>query len=145
MNTGRQLVEKITVSPQVIDVYKLVFPEIFLDQENSSIELMNGIAGNDSEWFGIYDKGSVVAFCTIARIQSYVILYNVGVLYEYRNKGYGSELIRYIIDNNDFDNISLFVKKSNHRAIKLYRKYNFEYTDEIFQPPFGYICMVRIA
>ena len=137
----------ITITDELIRLFESIFPEVFVtitnDNKNSKSELMNGIAGNQSHWFGIKDNNKIIAFCTIAHIQNYIILYNVGVDSKYRNKEYGSKMIKYIINNFGLEKICLFVKKTNRPAIKLYRKFYFEYADNAFQPPAGYICMVR--
>ncbi len=52
---------------------------------------------------------------------------DVFVKEEYRNKGYASELMGYLIDNNkDIENIVLEVREDNIAAINLYKKFNFK-------------------
>lgn len=54
---------------------------------------------------------------------------NIAVKEECWNKGIGSALIEYAIDNaieHNCENISLEVKESNEQAIHLYKKYGFE-------------------
>lgn len=48
---------------------------------------------------------------------------------EYRNKGYASKLVDYVIKQN-FENITLEVNKKNVPAINLYKKFNFEIVAE---------------
>ncbi|MBE6152138.1 MAG: ribosomal-protein-alanine N-acetyltransferase [Firmicutes bacterium] len=64
---------------------------------------------------------------------SYSIIYdkaeinNIYVLKEYRNKGYASKLLEYLIDVCKVcENITLEVRKDNINAIKLYKKYGFK-------------------
>ena len=45
---------------------------------------------------------------------------------EYRKNNIGYELIKYMIDNNEFDNITLEVNVNNDCAINLYKKHGFE-------------------
>lgn len=48
------------------------------------------------------------------------------VLEEYRKKGIGYQLIDYIINNHNFDNITLEVNEFNTKAINLYNKLGFK-------------------
>ena len=137
---------KLDVNLQLVELFKLVFPEVIenksLDQK-STIELMNGIFGANSQWFGLKDQDNIIAFCTVGRTPNHAIIFNFGVLKQYRNKGYGFKLMEHIIDKFKSTNICLFVNKTNRIAIWLYRKFHFEYTDTAFQSPLGQICMIR--
>ncbi|MTI71788.1 MAG: GNAT family N-acetyltransferase [Firmicutes bacterium] len=59
-----------------------------------------------------------------------VVIYGVGILPEYRNKGYGKEFIKRVIDNFDNDkDIILEVNSKNNAAIKVYEKCGFNKTN----------------
>jgi ribosomal protein S18 acetylase RimI-like enzyme len=126
----------------LFDLYKNIFQEVVADwsEYNDSI---NGIFGNEAQWFGLKQNDQIIAFCTIGLINDVVFLYNVGVDPLYRRKGHGFSLIKNIINKFGNKDIYLFVKKNNRQAIQLYRKFNFEYIDNAYVPPDGQICFVH--
>ena len=68
------------------------------------------------------DKGLIVYSKIYNRIEiDYIIVDR-----KYRNKGIGTKLLKFIIDNNDIDNITLEVRNSNNQAIKFYEHNGFK-------------------
>lgn len=136
-------VKSLIVDRQLIEMYKDIFPEIAKQSLNECDlkNAMNGIFKDQAQWFGIKINDQIVAFCTIGFYDQKVILYNVGVQSNYRRQGYGSQLICEIINQYPSKEIFLFVEKNNRPAINLYRKFNFEYIDMVFQSPPGQICL----
>lgn len=53
-------------------------------------------------------------------------LINIVVKEEYQNKGIGSQLLEFVINNESYDKIMLEVRETNLNAIHLYEKYNFK-------------------
>ncbi len=157
-NSNEICFQKIDLNWAFIDIYKGFFPDICPhsghDQNFSAwTDIMNGPYGSNAVWYGMfsqagepYDWSHLLAFCTVgAKTGSSVqILYNFAVLSDYQRMGYGSQLLNFIIGQLDADkNIYLFVKKDNRGALRLYRKFYFEFDDQSFLPPAGEICLVR--
>jgi ribosomal protein S18 acetylase RimI-like enzyme len=140
---------RLQITKHLIDLYKDIFPEVLascpddLGDPNHLIEQMNGLYENKAIWYGIINNNQIVGFCTVGLNGNHVHLYNVGIREEYRSKGYGTALMRSIIESYGSKNIFLFVRKNNRAAIKLYRKFGFEYVDNAYVPPKGEICYAR--
>ncbi len=134
---------KIQLNESVIKLYLEIYPEMIKD-EKPNYEKINGIFGNTAQWYALIDKDYIYALCTIGIIPNYTILYNVGVDPLYRNKGLGYVLMESIVSLYGNTNIVLFVKKNNRKAISLYRKVGFEFTDTLFVPDKEELCYIRI-
>jgi diamine N-acetyltransferase len=61
--------------------------------------------------------------------RKYIVIDNIVVDENYRNKGYGEKLLNYIIEyakNENYNDIMLYVYRFNENAIKLYEKKGFK-------------------
>jgi len=72
------------------------------------------------------DNNKILGFIDYSKMYENMEINYIFVKEEYRNKGIASKLLKYIIDNNDFSNITLEVNINNTNAIKLYEKFNFK-------------------
>lgn len=72
------------------------------------------------------DGNTILGFIDYSKMYENMEINYIFVIEQYRNKGIASKLLEYIIDNNDFSNITLEVNINNINAIKLYEKYNFK-------------------
>lgn len=133
----------ITFNNDILKLYKQIF--IHSEMNNDDIvNMANGFYKERAQWFALYSNHQLVGFCTVTVINPFsAFIYNVGIIEKERRKGYASKLLRSIIDIFGSINIYLFVKKDNRPAIQLYRKFNFEYCAESFQPPIGELCYCR--
>ncbi len=131
----------------LLQLCQQVFPMVYTDQliTTESIGLFNGVFKDEAKWYILTSSNSdeILAFCTVGTTPTFSFIYNVGVLECYRNQGYGSQIIDAIVKLYTTHNLYLFVDKSNRVAIKLYRKFGFEYIDNAFVPSQGEICLVR--
>jgi ribosomal protein S18 acetylase RimI-like enzyme len=117
-------------------LYQVIFPEV---------SDKNGIFGNKAKWYCIEQEDrKIIAFCTVGVIDNHkIFIYNVGVDPAHREKGYGKQLMDYMINLYNRHDIYLFVKKNNHKAIRLYQKCQFNIARRVFVPPQDEICMMR--
>lgn len=75
----------------------------------------------------IYEKDNkIVGFLDYSKMYEKIEINYIFVIEEYRGKNIGYELIKYMIDNNEFENITLEVNVNNISAINLYKKHGFE-------------------
>lgn len=72
------------------------------------------------------EDNEILGFIDYSKMYENMEINYIYVIEQYRNKGIASKLLEYIIDNNDFLNITLEVNINNINAIKLYEKYNFK-------------------
>lgn len=72
------------------------------------------------------EDNNILGFIDYSKMYENMEINYIYVIEQYRNKGIASKLLEYIIDNNDFLNITLEVNINNINAIKLYEKYNFK-------------------
>lgn len=76
----------------------------------------------------IYNKKIIGSFL-VRRIEKGLLLDEIFIVKEYRNKGFGSSIIKdYILNSNE--NIYLWVYKDNINAFNLYKKLNFKIKEE---------------
>ena len=74
----------------------------------------------------IYEENNnVLGYLYYSDIYERIEINQIEVDESHRNKGIGSKLLKYLIDNNKKD-ITLEVKETNDKAIKLYKKYGFK-------------------
>lgn len=76
--------------------------------------------------FGVYHKDKQIGFARmITDYATYAYLCDVIIDEEYRGQGIGKELVRYILEHSDLEDVkSLWL--STNDAHKLYEKYGFE-------------------
>lgn len=101
-------------------------------KECNDIEYLNTLSSynitlNPFNKILVYVKDdNILGFVDYSKMYENMEINYIFVLGEYRNKGIASKLLKYIIDNNDFSNITLEVNINNTNAIKLYEKFNFK-------------------
>jgi ribosomal protein S18 acetylase RimI-like enzyme len=134
--------ERIQLDDDLLQLYLSIYPEM-IKNSLPDYDRIQGIFGDQAQWYGLRHEGLIVAFCTIGMLGDKVFLYNVGVCPVHRRQQFGTHLIRLIINLHQNCDLYLFVKKDNRIAIKLYRKFHFEYSDNEFLPPPGELCFVR--
>jgi ribosomal-protein-alanine N-acetyltransferase len=77
--------------------------------------------------YGYYIDDNLVGFIHINKLYENMDIVNIVVSKEYRNKGIGTKLLNYTVDNyKDINNIMLEVRESNNTAIDFYKKNNFK-------------------
>lgn len=76
----------------------------------------------------IYNK-KIIGSILIRKIDDGLLLDEIFIEKEYRNKGFGSSIIKnYVLDSDD--NIYLWVYKDNIKAFNLYKKLGFKIKEE---------------
>jgi ribosomal-protein-alanine N-acetyltransferase len=77
--------------------------------------------------YGYYLDNILIGFIHINILYENMDIINIIIDKEYRNKGYGKELLDYVISSNkDINSIMLEVRESNNNAIDFYKKNNFK-------------------
>ena len=82
-----------------------------------------------SKFIVIQSDENIIGYMKYAYIYDRIELENILILEKYRNKGYASLLMEYLIEisiNRNCINITLEVNVINKKAINLYEKYKFE-------------------
>ena len=75
---------------------------------------------------GHYFDNKIVGFLDYSVMYEKIEINYIFVIEEYRKKGIAYNLIKYVIDNYDFENITLEVNVNNTNAINLYKKLGFK-------------------
>lgn len=104
--------------------------ESFSDGWNKSM-LLSGL-NNGLKIFGVFDD-TLKGYISYEKYTDYADIEIVLVKTEERKKGYGGELISFVLSKLDEDNIGkifLEVRKSNLPAISLYEKFGFVLINE---------------
>lgn len=85
---------------------------------------------NDKTYYNCVEIcGKVVGYAGLWKIIDEGHITNIAISPEYREKGYGKELVKDILkfcENNNINSITLEVRESNEAAINLYEKFGFE-------------------
>ena len=77
--------------------------------------------------YGYYIDNNLVGFIHINKLYENIDIVNIIVNKDYRDKGIGTKLLNYIVDNyKDINSIMLEVRESNNAAIEFYKKNNFK-------------------
>ena len=88
----------------------------------------NDVDKNLDKYKIIYIDNNIAGCFAIKDKNQGVLLDIIYLEQNYRNKGLGSEILKYILDKNKI--VYLWVYKSNKRAISLYLKVGFRIVDE---------------
>ena len=81
---------------------------------------------NFNKVIGYYFDNEIVGFLDYSVMYEKIEINYIFVIEEYRKKGIAYNLIKYVIDNYDFENITLEVNVNNTNAINLYKKLGFK-------------------
>ena len=73
----------------------------------------------------VIEEDSIIGYLYYSDIYERIEINQIEVDSSYRNKGYGSKLMKYLIDNTD-KSITLEVRIDNNPAIALYKKFDFK-------------------
>jgi ribosomal-protein-alanine N-acetyltransferase len=86
------------------------------------------LANNPFSHYLLYiENDKVIGFLNYYLMYEKIEIANFNVLDNYQNKGIGTKLIKYLIDNyKNIENITLEVRKDNIPALKLYKEFNFK-------------------
>ena len=100
---------------------------------NEEIDRINNYVTNNipkelNNYNNIVINNKIIGCLLITNIDDGILLDEIYLEEEYRNKGIGTSIIKNIIDNNS--NIYLWVYKLNKQAINLYKKLGFIIIDE---------------
>jgi ribosomal-protein-alanine N-acetyltransferase len=71
------------------------------------------------------EDNNILGFIDYSKMYENMEINYIFVKEEYRCLGIASKLLKYIIDNNEFYNITLEVNVFNKNAINLYKKFDF--------------------
>ena len=78
---------------------------------------------------GYYINDTLVGFLDYSVMYEKIEINYIFVINEYRRKSIAYNLIKYVVDNYDFENITLEVNVNNVSAINLYKKLGFKIID----------------
>ena len=101
-------------------------------KEYNDIEYLNTLSdynitlNNFNKILAYIEENNVLGFIDYSKMYENMEINYIFVKEEYRKKGIASKLLKYIINNNDFLNITLEVNINNKNAIKLYEKFDFK-------------------
>lgn len=76
--------------------------------------------------YGYYEDDELIGFIHVNVLYETMDLVNIVVSEKYRNKGIGSELLNYVIQQHDISNIMLEVNENNENAINFYLDNGFQ-------------------
>ena len=101
--------------------------------EESTVNFVKFIVESNHAQYYAIDKETVVGWCDIIPKTipefSHVGVLGMGILPEYRGKGFGQQLIertlQHVNNNCKYEKVELNVFESNVKAINLYRKFGF--------------------
>ena len=100
-------------------------------KEIKDIDYINNLSNykvtlnNFNKVIGYYFDNKIVGFLDYSVMYEKIEINYIFVIEEYRKKGIAYNLIKYVIDNYDFENITLEVNINNISAINLYKKLGF--------------------
>ena len=119
------------------EIHKL--EQSIFNEDGFSIDLIKELINNNAFFLklerGILKKGLIGIIIAIKDRADRINIINFFINPLYQRKGYGSLLLKHLIDNiihlNEIKKIVLNVNVNNILAIKLYEKFNFRITQKI--------------
>lgn len=84
------------------------------------------ISSDPFEKVYVYYDSKIIGFISCSIIYDRCEINYIGVEKDFRRRGIAQKLLDYVINNNNFDSISLEVRKDNIEAINFYLKNGFE-------------------
>jgi len=97
--------------------------------EDAKSRIYDCIESNLREQYLAVLNGDILGLCSINQEEYEVSIYGLGILPEYRRKGYGKELLHQIVDSliqRGKTKITLMVNRENTPAIELYKQSGFQ-------------------
>ena len=118
---------------KLIDYKKKTIFEYAKDLPINEINKINNYVKNNvpkllNNYFNIVVDDKVVGCLLLTDRDDGVLLDEIYLEEEYRNKGIGTDIIKNVINNNDI--MFLWVYKENLKAVSLYKKLGFVVLDE---------------
>ena len=101
-------------------------------KEVDDLNLVNGLSDYEVSFnqfnkvLGFYINSNLVGFLDYSIIYERSEINYIFVKEEYRRKNIAYTLLKYIIDNYNYENITLEVNVNNNKAINLYQKLGFK-------------------
>lgn len=115
---------KLVVDNCKIEALRKSFPQIL-----GEIDVKQELIDNSFTKYFTYEiDGIPVGFIHYTFLYERAELIDIAVLSNYQNQGIASQLMSYMIEDcqkNEIENITLEVRKDNFKAIHLYEKYGF--------------------
>ena len=99
-----------------------------LNDNFSNLFILDNLLNSEyDKVYGYYIEDNLIGFIHINKLYENIDIINIIIDKNYRNKGYGKELLDYVISNNkDVNSIMLEVRESNKNAIDFYKNNNFK-------------------
>ena len=118
---------------KLINYKKKIIYEYAKDLSESEINDINNYVEDKvpkliNNYFNIVVDDKIVGCLLLTDIDDGILLDEIFLEEEYRNKGIGTDIIKNVISNNDI--IYLWVYKENLKAVSLYKKLDFNVIEE---------------
>lgn len=113
----------LSLDEQVQAVYQIL-KDTHLESPWTKEQIQSDIISLQTDYYFVYDHGRAVGFLAIQDLLGELEITNIAVLRAYQGKGYASQLIQFLED----DDLPIFleVRESNLAAQALYRKFAFK-------------------
>jgi len=107
------------------DIDKIKELGLFINSNFTKVNNIDELIKNKNI-IGYYDKDNLVGFIIYEQLYEIIDILYIVVDPIYRRKGIGYSLVKYLVDNMNYERIMLEVRCDNKSAIKLYKKFNFK-------------------
>ncbi|WNZ91395.1 ribosomal protein S18-alanine N-acetyltransferase [Streptococcus iniae] len=113
----------LSLDEQVQAVYQIL-KDTHLESPWTKEQIQSDIISLQTDYYFVYDHGRAVGFLATQDLLGELEITNIAVLRAYQGKGYASQLIQFLED----DDLPIFleVRESNLVAQALYRKFAFK-------------------
>ncbi|XCY66353.1 ribosomal protein S18-alanine N-acetyltransferase [Streptococcus iniae] len=113
----------LSLDEQVQAVYQIL-KDTHLESPWTKEQIQSDIISLQTDYYFVYDHSSAVGFLATQDLLGELEITNIAVLRAYQGKGYASQLIQFLED----DDLPIFleVRESNLAAQALYRKFAFK-------------------
>lgn len=106
--------------------HRAMYPE----QKQEAVKLPDDEVGIH---FGLFDQNKLISVASwFRRNESQAQFRKLATLEEFRNSGYGTELMRYIIEFSESEQIEILWCNARKNALNFYKKLGFKETETTF-------------
>lgn len=119
-------VDPMKSAPEIFEMAKQAFNRPYDACPKNVQEVTNYI--KDEEIYYCYDQKDLIGYFTIKYSEDNCEIGSIGIPEKYQSQGYGSNILRYILEHNRGKHLWLVTHPKNIQALFLYLRKGFEIT-----------------
>lgn len=124
-------IKKVETKKELKQVFH-IRKKVFIDEQHVPVEIEMDEFDETADHFIAYMDKIPIGCARIRRFNNFVKLERIAILKEYRNKGYGTKLTKYLINYSKKISSRKIIMHSQYYVKEFYKKFGFEVIGEPF-------------